>query len=170
MNIERLKELFSYDPETGLLYWRARGRGRIKKKPAGTLLSTGYVGIVADGKRLLAHRICWAIANSKEPADQIDHINGVRIDNRICNLREAKNSQNGKNMSISKRNTSGVSGVSFDKINQKWRAYIRVDGVHLNLGRWPSIKQAKLARIGAEKKYFGEWARSKYENSNQRHQ
>ena len=60
MDIDTVTELFAYDSDTGHLYWRALGRGRVKTRPAGTKLSTGYLGVVVGSKRYLVRRLCWA--------------------------------------------------------------------------------------------------------------
>lgn len=160
MNTDNLIDLFCYDPLTGLIYWKANGKGRVKKRPAGTLLKSGYIGICVGKKRFQAHRIAWIVFYGKEPVDQIDHINGIKTDNRIINLREATNSQNGKNLSLSKRNKSGTKGVCFEKFTKSWRSYIKVNGKYINLGRFKTINDAIIARQNAEKKYFGEWNRT----------
>jgi hypothetical protein len=160
MNINELKTLFRYCPDTGHIYWIAKGKGKIKKKPAGTLLKSGYIGIWITDKRHQAHRLAWALHHGKFSKDQIDHKNGIKTDNRICNLREATNSQNGKNLpSLTKANKSGCRGVCFDKKNNKWRSYIKVDHKALSLGRFDSFEDAVIARKQAEQKYFAEWIR-----------
>lgn len=160
MNIDALKLLFRYDPETGMIYWIAKGKGKIKKKAAGTLLHSGYLGICIGPKRWQAHRIAWALHHGDWPKDQIDHINGIRTDNRACNLREATNSQNGKNLGLSKANTSGIKGVSFETYTGKWKATIRVDGKLISIGRFNSIDDAANARKFAEHQHFKEWNRT----------
>lgn len=160
MNINELKTLFSYNPDTGAIRWIAKGKGMIKKKAAGTLLHSGYLGICIGPKRWQAHRIAWALHHGEWPKDQIDHINGVKTDNRICNLREATNSQNGKNLGLSKANISGVKGVSFETYTQRWKATIRVDGKSISIGRFDSIEDACSARKLAEQHYFKEWNRT----------
>lgn len=160
MNIDVLKSLLRYEPDTGLIYWVAKGKGMIKKKSAGTLLHSGYLGICIGPKRWQAHRIAWALHTGEWPKDQIDHINGIKTDNRACNLREATNSQNGKNLKLSKANTSGHKGVCFDKQTGKWRATIRVDGKSISIGRFDSIENAAKARKLAEQQYFKEWNRT----------
>jgi hypothetical protein len=112
----------------------------------------------------MAHRIAWLLYYGKWPKDQIDHINGDKSDNRIVNLREATNSQNGKNLKLSINNKTGVTGVAFDRQTQKWRAYIRVNFKMINLGRYMDFEDAVIARKSAEKKYFGEWVRGGHEN------
>ena len=160
MNINELKTLFSYDPNTGAIQWIAKGKGMIKKKAAGTLLHSGYLGICIGPKRWQAHRIAWALHHGAWPKDQIDHINGIKTDNRICNLREATNSQNGKNLGLSKANKSGVKGVSFENYTQRWKASIKVENKTISLGRFNSIEDAAKARQLAEQHYFKEWNRA----------
>ena len=157
---QKLKALFKYDAETGGIYWIAFGKGKIKKKPAGTVTSAGYVGILIDGKRYLAHRIAWALVHGSWPEQQIDHINGIKTDNRIENLRSATNAQNGKNYGANKTNTSGIKGVSWCKQTQKWRAMIKVDGKSICKGRYFDKRDALIARQAAEIEHFGEWRRS----------
>lgn len=161
MNIEYLHSLLRYDPDSGHLFWLALGKGRIKKRPAGTRLSTGYIGVVIGPKRYYAHRICWALYHGRWPEEQIDHINGDKTDNRITNLREATNLQNGKNLKMSVRNTSGVTGVTFDRANNKWRATLKANGRSIYLKRWDTFEQAVEARKAAEKQYFGKWVRDR---------
>jgi len=160
MNIDHLKSLLSYEPDTGLIRWIAKGKGRIKKKEAGTLLHSGYMGICIGTKRWQAHRIAWALYYGEWPKDQVDHINGVKTDNRICNLREATNSQNGKNLGLSKANTSGVKGVAYEKYTKRWKATIRVNGKSISIGRFDNIEDATIARQIAERNYFQEWNRA----------
>lgn len=160
MNTHDLKALLKYDPDTGYIYWIAKGKGRIKKKPAGTMTSNGYIGICINGKRIFAHRIAWQLHYGSMPSDQIDHINGNTKDNRIINLREATNAQNGKNLKLFKSNTSGIKGVSLCKATKKWRATIKVGFKMICLGRYDKIENAAKARKDAEVKYFGEWNRT----------
>lgn len=160
MNIDALNLLLRYEPETGLIYWIAKGKGKIKKKAAGTLLHSGYLGICIGSKRWQAHRIAWALHNGAWPKDQIDHINGIKTDNRACNLREATNSQNGKNLGLSKANKSGIKGVSFEKYTGKWKSTIRVDGKSISIGRFSTVEEAQKAREKAAQYHFKEWDRT----------
>lgn len=160
--IETLQRLFSYEPKTGNVYWIAKGKGRIKKKSAGTVVNAGYIGIMIEGKRHYAHRIAWALHHGKHPIDQLDHINGIKTDNRIVNLREATNLQNGKNLSLNKNNKTGYSGIYF-KTNA-WTAYIKVNYTNLYLGRFAKKEDAIAARLKAEQEFYGEWKRIRHEN------
>ena len=155
--IDRLRQMFCYDPDGGDIFWIEKGKGKIKKQAAGTTELSGYRGILIDGKRIRSHRIAWALFYGEWPEDQIDHVNGVKSDNRIANLRKASNSQNGKNLSIKKNNTSGYPGVSFDKANNKWRAMIKVNYKSIHLGRFTELSDAIAAKKDAEIKYYGEW-------------
>ena len=158
--IQELSSLLRYDPHTGEIHWVAAGKGKIKKKAAGTIMRSGYIGVLIFGKRYLAHRVAWALAYQAWPEHQIDHINGIKTDNRIENLRLATNAQNGKNYGANKTNTSGIKGVSWCKQTQKWRAFIRVDGKQLDKGRHLNKDVAIAFRQAAEIEHFGEWRRS----------
>jgi hypothetical protein len=159
MNINELKSLFRYNPDTGEIFWIAKGKGKIKKKAAGSKLHSGYTGICIGKKRVLAHRIAWALHHDKWPEQFIDHINGEKSDNRIVNLRECTLLQNGKNCKKKSNNTSGHTGVYFDKSTNNWKASIKVNWKNISLGRFANIEDAIKIRKEAEEKYFGEWAR-----------
>jgi hypothetical protein len=157
--VEELKLKFRYEPDTGHIYWIEAGKGKIKKKPAGTKTNTGYMMIMIDKKRYYSHRLAWALHHGRWPNDQVDHINGNKIDNRIINLREATNAENGKNYGFNKSNTSGIKGVSWCKCTNKWRAMIKVNNTKKCLGRYDTVEQAAYVRKQAEDRYFGEWGR-----------
>jgi hypothetical protein len=97
------------------------------------------------GKSLKAHRVIWAIAHGQWPAEEIDHVNGVRSDNRLVNLREATSSENGWNTSSYSNNTSGFKGVSWDRKNHKWVANIRHLGKQWRIGSFSSALEAHKA-------------------------
>jgi hypothetical protein len=94
LTAERLREILGYDPETGL-FTRLVRTGRIRAgEVAGTAHSRGYRSIVIDGRVYLSHRLAWLYVHGEWPPEQIDHINRNRADNRLVNLRAAKQSQN----------------------------------------------------------------------------
>lgn len=156
---QRLRDLLRYEPRTGCLYWRKRSEGPVQwnAKHAGKEAftardSNGYhVGSVC-GQRHRAHRVIWAIIHGYWPK-LIDHIDGDCANNKIGNLREVSQSENMRNAAMSSRNTSGQTGVCFDKSRLKWAASIRAEGRKINLGRYDCKSGAVLARKAAEAKY-----------------
>ncbi len=167
-----LVRLLNYDPETGCLTWRERvasdfsgwGRGKNKdalpewrvirwnKRYAGCEVNSvdvqsGYSRIYLFDRSLYKHRVIWVMLNGPIPPKmEIDHINGNRADNRLVNLRLVSVTENAKNRTVSKRNTSGVNGVHFDRRRGVWVAKIRADGVEQKLGDFPTKAAAAAAR------------------------
>jgi len=92
-------------------------------------------------------------------AEEVDHINGNGLDNRRANLRPATGIENRRNRRRSRKNTSGYAGVSWDKVNRKWYAYITADGRMRALGRFDTAEEAALARDRAALELHGEFAR-----------
>ena len=92
----------------------------------------------------------------------MDHINQNPQDNRLSNLRLANKSENSINNPIHSNNTSGIIGVSWDKRQQSWRAYISYQKKRIELGRFENKEEAIKRRLEAEKKYFGEFAPQKH--------
>lgn len=89
---------------------------------------------------------------------EIDHINHNKLDNRMANLRICSHAENGRNLSLSKNNTSGVAGVVWDKSRDRWAATIKFNYKNIHLGRFIDKQKAIKAREKAEIKYFGEFA------------
>jgi len=94
MDVQALRSRLKYDPISGVLTWRD---GPAAGREAGTISSDGYRVIFISGKRVKAHRAAWAIHHGTQPKHQIDHINRVRSDNRIQNLRDVTNAENQRN-------------------------------------------------------------------------
>lgn len=104
-------------------------------------------------QKVYAHRVIWALHFGEWPADQIDHDNRIRNDNRIANLKAATNEENNKNKSMSDKNKSGFTGVCWLENDQVWLAYITVAGERQHLGRFQDKFAAVEARRAAEIKY-----------------
>lgn len=140
----RLRELLSYDPTTGLFKWRVNRRGGCKAgSVAGVNDGRGYIKTTIDGRPCRAHRLAWLYVYGEWPAHQIDHINGVRSDNRLANLREATNAQNLQNQrKANSKNKCGLLGVG--PFGDKWRAQISYYGTtkHLGLFETPELAHA----------------------------
>ena len=112
---------------------------------AGTRCGNGYISVFLEGRRYAAHRLAWFYVNKEWPEFDVDHINRVRTDNRICNLRMASRTENNQNTVETRRNTSGVKGVSRSKTPGKWVARIRVERRDVHLGTYSTIEDAKIA-------------------------
>ena len=150
MNQLFLKELLHYDPETGIFRWNKQRRNIKLGEVAGGRNSIGYIFIRLFYNRFLAHRLAWMYMYGNFPPDEIDHINGVRDDNRIINLRAVSHAENAKNQRINSTNTSGVTGVSWNKAAQKWKAQVRQDNKTLYFGIYSNFLDAICARKSAE--------------------
>ena len=147
---KELKRVLRYDPETGEFTWKVSKGTAHAGSVAGHLHSDGYTHIGINGKIYKAHRLAWLYVHGKWPKDQIDHINHVRNDNRISNLREASNKDNGLNQKLHKTNSSGVSGV-YPHTPGRWKSSIMKNGKLKHLGHFDSFKEAVAARKSAEK-------------------
>lgn len=131
--MSNVKELLNYDPDTGTLTWKARpdARKEWNTKYAGTVALNskrrdGYLEGSIHCKNHLAHRVIFQLLHGS-CAGHIDHINGVRSDNRLSNLRLVTQVDNNRNMSKMKHNTSGTTGVSYAKRDKVWVAFIHED-------------------------------------------
>lgn len=147
----RLKELLHYNPETGEFTRLVSTSNRIKVGDiAGGAHNSGYILISVDSKLYLAHRLAWLYINGNFPLKQIDHVNGVRNDNRLINIRECSQYENNQNMVSRKNATSKHIGVSWNKERNKWRAAIYVNGKQTHLGRFETEQEAINAYIKAK--------------------
>lgn len=151
--LETVAAYLRYEPETGLLYWRISS-GKAKAGTVAGCEAKGYILIGINGKLLKAHRLAWLLHHGKDPIGDIDHINGLRSDNRIENLREANHSENMHNRRADKDNRSGVKGVCWNKWKGKWMAY--VNGKHL--GYFPSKEEAAGVVKSAREQCHGAFA------------
>ena len=152
--VERVKDLLHYDPETGVFTWRVKRGGAVDAgDAAGTKDSRGYIQIGVDRTLYLAHRLAWLYTYGYWPETPLDHINRVRTDNRIANLRPATYALNNQNASVPCNNKSGVTGVWRNKRLNKWQAYIRINGQQIHLGLFEQFDAAVQVRKAAERKY-----------------
>lgn len=140
--LARLKQVLEYDPNSGIMRNRETGRQF-------SLSTHGYrVGRV-DGVEYRASRLAWKMMTGTEPLI-MDHINGVKDDDRWENLRSVETKTNNCNRKISSRNTSGYTGVYWTARKRKWRATIKFDGKIIYLGYHRNIEDAAKARRTAE--------------------
>ena len=142
-------QLLSYCPETGLLHWKV-SRGRCSAgAEAGYDSGRGYIGVRVMGRCMYAHRVAFLLMSGTNP-EFVDHINGIRSDNRWKNLREVSRSQNGMNMAMPVTNTSGCMGVFWNEGKRMWTARIKKNQVTRHLGHFASFDDAVKARKQAE--------------------
>lgn len=144
---DHLKTLLLYNEKTGIFKWRFNA-GRSGRIPAGTIAGSsgkhghGYIEITIQGKLRKAHRLAWLYMTGSWPKDEIDHINRIRHDNRLCNLRESTLQQNLKNKEKYKSNTSGFTGVTWHKRIKMWQARISNDTKRMHLGYFKTPEEA----------------------------
>jgi hypothetical protein len=157
--VEHLHELLSYNAETGVFRWRV-DKWRAKKGSIAGVVKAGDGShqIKIDQRGYLAHRLAWLYVHGYWPSNDIDHINGIRDDNRIANLREATRRENLQNTRRRRTNKwgKGVTHVS----RQSWQARIRVGSARLHLGPFDTPdEEAHRAYCEAAVAYHGEFAR-----------
>jgi hypothetical protein len=169
---DAVKASFALDPKSGDLIWRARPvehfanaracnawNARFAGSLAGAIGSGGYRIVKFCGKFYAVHRLAWVVAFGRWPDDLLDHINGDRADNRLCNLRQANASENCHNAKRSIRNTSGFKGVHWSKSAKKWRAMIGVGGKRMHIAFSDCPKEAHAAYCKASAELHGEFGR-----------
>jgi len=149
---KRANELLRYDPDSGYLFWRAIPRRGIRGGNRAGGISHGYITVGIGGRRYPTHRIIWLMHYGRFP-EQIDHIDHDRSNNKLENLRSVTNAENQRNRTISRKNTSGITGVYWHKLAAKWVAQIAFKGKVIYLGIFTDIGDAIKARKMAEKKY-----------------
>lgn len=167
--VRTLRRVFSYNPRTGIVRWKIKhARPILAGWEAGCLSLNGYRLIRFCGAMYTTHRIAWAIVHGGWPNGQIDHINRVRDDNRIINLRVANATEQKANYSQRSNNTSGYRGVYFIKDDPRkkaprkrhWYAVIKVAGKCIGLGLHRTRHEAGAAYEKAAHKMLGGFYRS----------
>lgn len=156
-----LKSILCYDPDTGHWTWLVN-RARMAK--AGQRAGTphyiqGYIRLHIKGKMYQAHSLAYFYMTGEWPADEIDHINGIRDDNRWTNLRPALRKMNLLNRKTYSSNTSGQKGVSWHPKLGKWRVRIQKYGRRVALGCYDTLGEAREAYEKAAEQMFGEFKR-----------
>ena len=163
--------LLRADFATGQLFWKTRTPDQFAscKNPENSCfawngrhaeaeaLANEGIGGYRQGsilsRQYTAHRVIWLLHTVHWPTGQIDHINGDKSDNRICNLRTVAQRENMKNRKRPSNNTSGVAGVYWHGKSQKWMAYITLNGVKKSIGYFSVFEDAVAERKAAEKKF-----------------
>lgn len=164
LSAEYVRERLAYDPDTGALTWLhnpsmpSAWNGRWAGKQAGAVDGTGTRKISIDAKAYLAHRIAWLHSYGSWPAEQIDHINRDRSDNRLINLRAATCAENLRNTQVRRDSSTGAKGVFVS--GARYYARCRnADGKLVYLGTYPTIEAAKAVRDEFAAREHGEFFR-----------
>jgi hypothetical protein len=148
LTVEELKQLLDYDQNTGVFTWKVRRSGTaVIGSIAGHLKKSGYIYISINYKQYTAHRLAFLYVNGVWPTNDIDHINGIKIDNRIVNLRDVTSRENQSNFHTH-RNGKLV-GASYHKLFKKWLATIEINGERIYLGNFPTEEAAHQAYLTA---------------------
>lgn len=153
----RLRELLEYDPQTGLFRWKNPGRKQARGWFRGNKSVRTYRRLWVENTHILAHVVAWVLMTGNFPDCEIDHRDRDQSNNIWSNLRLATHEQNMRNQSLSKRNKTGVRGVSLFECG-RYRATINVDRKKKHLGLFDTVEAATESRKNAEANYYGEWA------------
>ncbi len=149
LTAERLREVLNYNPETGIFTWReAIAKCCLPGKIAGSLKQQGYVAIRLFGVYYKAHRLAWLHVTGAWPTYRIDHLNGVRNDNRWNNLRDVPQSMNAQNRHVTNA-ASGYTGVR--QKCHRFEASIRVEDQYVFLGMHSTAEEANEAVKAAKR-------------------
>jgi hypothetical protein len=146
-----LKEYLYYDPDTGEFSCIKPSGKRKAGQKVGTK-NNGYLQIGFGGFRDRAHRLAWLYVHGVMPTE-IDHINGNRMDNRLCNLRNVSHKLNSQNVrKPPSHNSTGFLGVSYFKASKKYSSYITIDGKKKHLGYFHNPDEAHQVYLQAKRK------------------
>jgi hypothetical protein len=152
--LDGFNKSLSYNEHTGDLVWKiAPSNSVVAGQIAGSIELSGYRSVRLKGKAQLAHRVAWFLFYKTWPLLDIDHLDGKKDNNKIENLRLVDKLENCKNLKKSKRNTSGVTGVHWNKKLQKWKVAINSDCRNIHLGYFTEFNLAVETRKQAEKDY-----------------
>ncbi len=152
ISADRLRELLSYDRDTGVFEWIRPTNARIKAGAQPACTDTGgYVVIRIDGELHRAHRLAWLYVHGSFPSGPIDHRNGDRADNRIANIRAASGEVNAQNRRVARNdNKLGILGVC--KSRGKFLATITAFGRRHHLGYFPTAELASASYLSAKRR------------------
>lgn len=145
-----IEDLLRYDPDTGEFFWKMFASRMAPGDKAGTRGNDGYMVVIINGRNCGLHRLAFAIMGIDISGMEVDHINGIKHDNRWENLRAVSHAENMRNMRKSLRNTSGVTGVCWRAAQKKWQAYIYIGKRFIHLGKHPGLFEAVASRKSAE--------------------
>lgn len=154
LNAEELKSILDYDCETGIFTWKIKPRAALHIGDiAGSVSKDGYIKIIYKKKLYIAHRLAWLYVYGEYPKKEIDHINRIKNDNRLCNLRDVEPHINCQNKNKRIDNTSGYTGVYWSKENKKWKVQYTFNKVKKHLGTFDNLEIAVKVYQAEKLKY-----------------
>ncbi len=149
----KLKEVASYDPETGLFFRLVKvsnvSAGNVLPKPS----RNGYFRMRIDGRLYYMHRLAWLYVNGAWPKNLIDHVDGIKTNNKIDNLREAAFFENFQNITIKSKAASGLRGAYLDKASGRWQSKILFRGKRISNGYFDTAELAHAAYVEAKRRH-----------------
>lgn len=156
---EEARAHLAYNPITGEFAWISSAQGR--KSAVGTKTNQGYILVTINRKHCRAHRLAWLMVHGEMPPKgmDIDHANGDRADNRLCNLRLATRSQNANNAKLSSRNSTGVKGVFWYAKFNRYQVNFTADKRRVYLGLFKTLEEATAVIKAARESLHGEFCR-----------
>ena len=149
LTAENVRDVFNYYPDTGTLKRKTLSGG---ENATGSYCNS-YLRVSYKKHEYYAHRVAWLWMTGAWPAYEIDHINHKKDDNRWSNLREVTHRENHQNIKRVSDNTSGVTGVQWDKKRGKWTARIHVEGSYVGLYYGDDFFLAVAMRKSADARY-----------------
>jgi hypothetical protein len=159
--LKELKEFLHYNPDTGTFTWikKPSQATKVGQKAGHLHKGTGYIRIKFKDALYYANRLAYYMYHGVDPLENlVDHKNDPKSNNKIDNLRLANGSQNQMHrINLASDNTSGTTGVNWDKINKRWQVFISVNGKRKHIGSFINKEDAIKTRREAEIKYYGEF-------------
>ena len=171
VTLARLKNVLDYNPKTGVFVWRVRRNSHAGKIFIGAVAGAiapdkdggSHIVIGVDGARYRAHNLAWLFMTGAWPANEVDHKDGIRTNNKWKNLRDVNHMQNCWNINkLRAANVSGKTGVTWVAKRNKWMSRLKADGKIIHFGMFDKDKLAEAiaARVAGEVKYYGKFAPS----------
>ena len=150
----RLRELLSYDPETGVFIRSSNSRRAKKGDMAGWVNALGYRAVSIQSRTYLCHRLAWLYVTGQWPCGVIDHINGDPGDNRWRNLRDVAHRTNIENQRVAARSnkSTGLLGATLHKASGLYQAQLKTHGKRLGLGYFKTPEEAHAAYLEAKRR------------------
>ncbi len=137
-----IEHLLSYDKDTGVVQWLVDRQSTRAGDAAGWTNTHGYLCVSINNKEYRLHRIAWYLANGSFPSKTIDHINGIKTDNRLCNLRDVSQRVNNTNKSFHRSGRLVGAWMAKDRTRKVWRSAIGVSGKRKFLGGYETEREA----------------------------